>query len=36
VNELDVKVVDIGHGLDGNGAGVALAEVLVGWWSLGI
>lgn len=28
MNELNVKVVDIGHGLDGNGAGVALSEVL--------
>lgn len=29
MNELKVKVVDVGHGLDGNGAGVTLAEVLV-------
>jgi hypothetical protein len=29
VNELKVKVVDVGHGLDGNGAGVTLVEVLV-------
>lgn len=28
MNELNVKVVDIGHGLDGNGAGVTLADVL--------
>jgi hypothetical protein len=26
VNELNVEVVDIGHGLDGDGAGVALVE----------
>lgn len=29
VNELKVKVVDVGHGLDGDGAGVTLAEVSV-------
>lgn len=29
MNELNVKVVDVGHGLDGNGAGVTLVEVLV-------
>lgn len=29
MNELKVKVVDVGHGLDGNGAGVTLVEVLV-------
>ena len=28
MNELKVKVVDVGHGLDGNGAGVTLVEVL--------
>lgn len=29
VDELDVKVVDVGHSLDGDGAGVTLGSVLV-------
>ena len=35
MNELKVKVVDVGHGLDGNGAGVTLVEVLALYFIFG-
>jgi hypothetical protein len=36
VDKLDVEVVDVGHGLDGNGAGVALGRSMLAMYSCGI
>jgi hypothetical protein len=34
VDKLDVEVVDVGHGLDGNGAGVTLERVSVMYFAI--
>ena len=34
VDKLDVEVVDVGHGLDGNGAGVTLGSMSVRYFAI--
>lgn len=34
MDKLDVEVVDVGHGLDGNGAGVTLGSMSVRYFAI--